>query len=174
MSNRSIPTSVSEPTRPRHWVLIILTGAIALGWIAFYGCNFLATQQLRHLTQVPNGDLEWLRREFHLSDAQFKAIADLHLAYTPICNEMCRRIVEANTKIDRLVSENREMTIELETAIREAGNVQQDCRTQMLAHIYRVSALMNPTDGERYLNMMKSRVIEPALSSDSAVRQANE
>jgi hypothetical protein len=41
-----------------------------------------------------------------------------------------------------------------------------------LAHIYQVSAQMNPAEGQRYLRMMKSRVIEPALSSDTAVRAA--
>ena len=174
MSNQSIPTSILEPTRPRDWALIILTGSIGAGLIAFYSCNFLATRELRDLTRAPNGNLEWLRREFHLNDAQFKAVADLESAYTPICNEMCRRIVEANAKVDRLVSENREMTAELETALREAGNVQLDCHRQMLAHIYRVSAIMSPKEGQRYLSMMKSRVIEPALSSDTAVRQATE
>ena len=174
MSNRSIPTNIFAPTRPAYWLLALLAGAVAAGIIAFYTCNFLATRELRELAQAPSGNLEWLRREFHLSDAQFKAITDLQSAYTPACNEMCRRIMEANSKVDQLVSENRQMTAELETAIREAGIVQQYCRTQMLAHIYRVSAQMSPKEGQRYLNMMKSRVIEPALSSDTAIKQATE
>ena len=174
MSNQSIPTNISEPTRQVFWLLVILAGAVAAGLIAFYSCNFLATRELRDLAKAPNGDLEWLRREFHLDEAQFKAITDLQSAYTPACSEMCRRIMVANSKVDQLVSENRQMTAELEAAIREAGIVQQYCRTQMLAHIYRVSAQMSPKEGQRYLNMMKSRVIEPALSSDTAVRQATE
>jgi len=44
----------------------------------------------------------------------------------------------------------------------------------MLAQIYRVSMQMNPADGERYLRLMKSRVIQPGLSSDTAVRAATE
>jgi hypothetical protein len=126
------------------------------------------------MAQAPNGELQWLRREFHLSDAQFKNIEGLQSAYAPVCDEMCRRIMEANSKVGQLVSDNREVTPELEAAIREAGVVQQDCRRQMLAHIYRVSAQMDPAEGQRYLRMMKSRVIEPALSSDTAIRPATE
>jgi hypothetical protein len=44
----------------------------------------------------------------------------------------------------------------------------------MLAHVYQVSAQMNPADGQNYLRLMKSRVIQPALSSDTAIRAATE
>ena len=174
MSNQSIPTSISEPTRPGYWLWFILGGAIAVGMIAFYLCSFLATQELREMAQAPNGDLQWLRREFHLSDAQFKAITDLQSAYASVCGEMCQRIMEANAKVDRLVSQNHEVTPDLDAAIKEAVIVQQYCRTQTLAHIYRVSAQMSPADGQRYLTMMKSRVIERGLPSDTATRAATE
>ena len=174
MSNPSIPTSTSERTSVRYWLVFTLIGALAAGVIAFCGINFFGTRDLREITKAPNGELEWLRREFHLSDAQFKKIEALQSAYAPVCNEMCRRIMEANSKLDRLVSEKREVTPELEAAIREVGSVQEDCHKQMLAHIYRVSAQMNPADGQSYLRLMKSRVIQPALSSDTAVRAATE
>jgi hypothetical protein len=174
MSNQSIPTSISERIRPGYWLLFAVVGAVAAAAITFCGINFFATRDLGQMAKAPNGELEWLRREFHLSDAQFAKIAALHSAYTPVCDEMCRRIMEANSKLDRLVSEKREVTPELEAAIREAGSVQEDCHKQMLAHIYQVSTQMNPADGQRYLRMMKSRVIQPALSSDTAVRAATE
>jgi hypothetical protein len=172
MSNPSTPTSISEPIR--YWLVFILIGAFAVGLVAFYACNFFATRELRDMAQAPNGELQWLRREFHLNDAQFKNIEGLQSGYAPVCDEMCRRIMEANAKVDRLVSENRGVTAELEAAIREAGIVQADCRKQMLGHIYRVSAQMDPAEGQRYLRMMKSRVIEPGLQSDTAVRAATE
>jgi hypothetical protein len=170
MSNPSIPTSTSEPIRPGYWLFFAIVGACAAAAITFWGINFFATRDLRQMAAAPNGELEWLRQEFHLSDAQFKSIADLQSAYTPVCGEMCQRIMEANSKLDRLLSENREMTPEVEAAIKEAGLVQYDCRKQMLAHIYRVGAQMNPADGQRYLHLMRSRVIEPGLTSDTAVR----
>ena|ERR1700737_1337443 len=174
MSNRSTPTSISERISIRYWLLFALIGALAAGVIAFEWCNFFATRDLREMAAAPNGGLEWLRREFHLSDAQFAKIATLQSAYTPVCDEMCRRIMEANSKLDRLVSENHEVTPDLAAAIREAGLVQEECRQQMLAQIYQVSAQMNPVDAQNYLRLMKSRVIQPALTSDTAVRATTE
>jgi len=174
MSNPSIPTGIYERTSIRYWLVFTAIGAFAAAVIAFCGTNFFGTRDLREIAKAPNGELEWLRQEFHLSDAQFAKIATLHSAYTPVCNEMCRRITDANSKLDRLVSENHEVTPELEAAIREAGSVQEDCHKQMLAHIYQVSAQMNPADGQNYLRLMKSRVIQPALSSDTAVRATTE
>jgi hypothetical protein len=163
-----------ERTSVRYWLVFTAIGTFAAALIAFCGTNFFGTRDLREIAKAPNGELQWLRREFHLSDAQFAKIATLHSAYTPVCDEMCRRIMEANSKLDRLVSENREVTPEVEAAIREVGSVQDDCHQQMLAHIYRVSAQMNPADAQNYLRLMKSRVIQPALSSDTAVRAATE
>jgi hypothetical protein len=166
--------SVSERIRPEFWLIFIVIGALAAGVIGFYGSNFFATRELREMAAAPNGEMEWLRLKFHLSDSQFKKIETLHSAYVPVCDEMCRRIVEANSKLDRLVSENKEVTPELQDAIREAGAVQQECRKQMLAHFYRVSAQMDLAEGQRYLGLMKSRVIQPGLSSDTAVRAVTE
>jgi Heavy-metal resistance len=174
MSNPSTPTSIYERSRIRYWLLFTLVGALAAGVVAFWGTNFFGTRDLREIAKAPNGELEWLRQEFHLSDAQFRKIEALHSAYTPVCNEMCQRIMEANSKLDRLLSENREVTPEVEAAITEAGSVQDDCRRQMLAHIYQVSAQMNPADAQNYLRLMKSRVIQPALSSETAVRPTTE
>jgi hypothetical protein len=174
MSNPSTPTNMYERTSVRYWLLFTAIGTFAAALIAFCGTNFFGTRDLREIAKAPNGELEWLRREYHLSDAQFAKIAALQSAYTPVCNEMCRRIMEANSKLDRLVSEKREVTPELEAAIREAGSVQEDCHKQMLAHIYRVSAQMNPVDAQNYLRLMKSRVIQAALSSDTAVRATTE
>src|SRR4030088_893049 len=174
MSNPSTPTGIYERTSIRYWLLFALIGALAAGVIAFYGCNFFATRDLRQMAAAPNGGLEWLRREFHLSDAQFAKIATLQSAYTPVCDEMCRKIMEANSKLDRLVSENHEVTPDLAAAIRETGVVQEEGHRQMLAQIYQVSAQMNPVDAQNYLRLMKSRMIEPALSSDTAVRATTE
>ena len=174
MSNLLIRTSNSERIRPGYWLFFAVIGAFAAAAITFCAIHFFATRDLRQMAAAPNGELEWLRREFHLNDDQFKKVEGLQSAYMPVCNQMCQRIMEANAKLDRLLSKNREVTPEVEAAIREAGSVQGDCRMQMLAHIYRVSAQMNPADRERYLSLMKSRIIQPGLSSDTAVRAATE
>jgi len=174
MFNPSIPTSISERIRPGYRLLFAVLGAIAVAVVTFCGINFFATRDTRQMAASPGGELEWLRREFHLSDSQFQKIDALQSAYAPDCNEMCQRIMSANAKLDRLLSEHREMTPELEAAIREASSVQDDCRVRMMAHIYNVAMQMNPDDSQRYLRLMRSRVIQPGLSSDTAVRAATE
>src|ERR1700730_15191434 len=121
MSNPSTPTSMYERTNIRYGLLFTIIGTFAVALIAFCGTNFFGTRDLREIAKAPNSELEWLRREFHLSDTQFAKIATLQSAYTPVCDEMCRRIMEANSKLDRLVSENHEVTPDLPAAIREAG-----------------------------------------------------
>jgi len=142
--------------------------------IAFCGTNFFWHSDLREIAKAPNGELEWLRQEFHLSDAQFAKIANPAFSIHASLQRNVSQDHGGHSKLDRLVSEKHEVTPELEAAIREAGSVQEDCHKQMLAHIYQVSAQMNPADGQNYLRLMKSRVIQPALSSDTAVRAATE
>src|SRR5258708_28825085 len=174
MSNPLIPTSNSERIRPGYWAFFGIVGAVAAAAITFCGINFFASRDLRQMAAAPSGELDGSRREFHLSDDQFRKVEGLQSVYMPVCNEMCQRIMEANSKLDRLLSENREVTPAVEGAIREAGSVQDDCRKQMLAQIYRVSMQMNPADGQRSLRLMKSRVIQPGVSTDTAVIPATE
>jgi hypothetical protein len=174
MFNPSIRTNISERIRPGHWWLLVVAGAVAAAVIGFCGTNFFATRDLSQMASAPGGELEWLRREFHLSDTQLKKIEHLQAAYAPVCDQMCQRIMTANSKLDRLLSQSRSVTPEVESAIKEASAVQDDCHVRMLEHIYQVAAQMNPDDGQRYLLLMKSRVIQPVLSSDTAVRAAKE
>src|SRR5260221_9389393 len=134
MSNPSTPTSMYERTSVRYWLVFTAIGTFAAALIAFCGTNFFGTRDLREIAKAHNGEFEWLRREFHLSDTQCAKIATLHSAYTPVCNEMCRRIMEANSKLDRLVSENHEITPDLAAAIREAGVGPKKGRPHTLGH----------------------------------------
>jgi hypothetical protein len=174
MSNQSIPTSISQPIKPERGLLFITLGALAAAIITFCAIHFLATRELHEMAAAPNGELEWLRREYHLNDSQLQKIETLHSAYAPVCDEMCRRIMEADSKLDRLVSENKEVTPEVQGAIADVGIVQDDCRTRMLAHLYEVSLQMDAAEGQRYLRAMKSRVIQSGLTSDTAVRAPRE
>src|SRR5260221_5505960 len=121
MSNPSTPTSMYERTSVRYWLVFTAIGTFAAALIAFCGTNFFGTRDLREIAKAPNGELEWLRREFHLSDTQFAKIATLHSAYKTVCDEMCRRIMEANSKLDRLVSKKQQVKPDLAAANPEAG-----------------------------------------------------
>jgi len=78
-------------------VVFAATALVAgvLGYRA--GCDPALHQAARQ------GDaMVWLRREFHLTDAQYAAIERLHSAYNGTCEEHCRMIQEAMTARDAL------------------------------------------------------------------------
>ena len=148
---------------------IALVAAAVAGLIAYCVYFVCATQPMHAMLADPEGGMEWLRREFELDDAQFVKIKALHEAYKPECAQMCRRISEANSKVDSLVDGSHSVTPEIASALRNVSVVQQECREQMLAHIYAVSAAMTPENGRRYLKLMKPRLIEVGLPAATAV-----
>src|SRR5260221_734639 len=89
MSNPSTPTSIYERTSIRYWLLFAVVGAVAAAAITFCGINFFATRDLGQMAKAPNGELDWLRREFYLKDAQFSKNAKLQSTYTPVLDDTC-------------------------------------------------------------------------------------
>jgi hypothetical protein len=71
--------------------VILLVGLLASAAV-FAGAYYLGTAPCRGLMQKSNPELAWLQKEFHLSDAEFARIAEMHGAYLPTCQERCRRI----------------------------------------------------------------------------------
>ena len=171
MSALSIRTNGLAPSKVQRWLLVaILTGfGAALG--AFFVCEYAATRQMRSMMTASDGELLWLRREFNLTDAQYNRIKLLHEKYSAQCDLMCQRIAEVNARLDALISANREVTPALASTINEASRVQEDCRRAMLAHIYEVGAIMTPSSGARYVDMMKATIIQPGLPSKTVVSQ---
>src|ERR1700730_8273373 len=173
MSNPSIPFSES-PHPKAHGLFVtvaILLEAIAAGLGAFWLCTFFGTSDLRSVTADRDADLVRLRREFDLTDVQFQRIQALHTAYASKCDLMCQRIMNANTALDAAISRNKQVTPEIQQAMGEVARVKQDCQQSMLAHVYEVSAQMDPSSAEQYLQMMKQRIIQPGLPSKTAISQ---
>ena len=151
-------------------VLILAVGSAFGGYLTYYKC---ATAPARAMLAKEDGEMQWLRHEYHLSDAQFSRIQQIHHEYAPKCDRNCERIARANAHLDQLILANKNYTPEVEAGMKEYLTVQGECRQALLAHIYAVSAEMSPDDGARYLQMMKTRIVEPgvrhaALISESA------
>ena len=173
MSSPSIPISGSPSSKAQRLFVIvaILFATIAAGFGAFWICTFFGTADLRAVSSDRGAELVWLRREFHLTDAQFQRIQALHTAYVGKCDLMCQRIMDANAVLDAAISRNRRVTPEVQQAMAEVARVQQECQQSMLAHIYEISEQMNPSSAEQYLKMMKQKIIQPGLPSKTAVSQ---
>jgi hypothetical protein len=116
--------------------------------------------------------MQWLRDEYHLSDAQFSRIQDLHRDYAPKCDVMCQKIAEANDRLAQLIKTNQIFSPEVEAAMNDCVRVQGECRRALLAHVYSVSAQMSPADGARYLEMMAARIVEPGLSHEAVISKS--
>jgi hypothetical protein len=139
------------------------------GYWTYYHC---ATTPTRSMLSEPDGQMEWLRSEFHLTDEQFSRIQQMHREYAPKCDLMCQKIAQANARLDQIISANKSVTPEVEAALKAAATVQEECHQAMFGHVYAVSAAMSPEDGARYLEMMKARIIAPGLSHETVISKS--
>ncbi len=107
----------------RPWI-ILLSGVLA-GLVA-YTCFYLhATSIQRSVAQSSRPELVWLQKEYHLTDAQFAQVVQLHDAYRPKCAEMCRHIDDQNAKVQQLLAANNAVTPEIKQALSEAAQLRQ-------------------------------------------------
>ncbi len=149
--------------------IFILILALALVGTAFCGYRWLAEREALAVAEREDAEMEWLRREFKLDDGEFSRVAALHDAYRPKCDALCAAVIEANARLDAAISDSREVTPVVTAALEEAVEVEEKCRSAMLAHLYAVSAEMEPEAGERYIAMMKPRIVQSAEAHHRAM-----
>lgn len=135
--------------------LCVLVGMAAGG--SYYAT---ATRETRTLLSRPGGEMEWLRREYHLSDAQFAQVQAAHAAYRPRCDALCERVANAHAKLKQLMEEGKGVTPEMRAALAESAGVELDCREAMLEHIQTVSNYMDAGSAARFRRMMEERMLE--------------
>jgi hypothetical protein len=107
---------------------------------------------------TPVQQLDWLRLEFHLTDAQFAQVRALHVAYLPVCAEHCRRIMIAQDRLAELAHAGQKDTPAYAAAAKEWRDLTEQCDAATLAHVQAVAAAMDPAEGKRYLEMMDPRI----------------
>jgi hypothetical protein len=151
--------------------ILILAIVAALGGYAIY--YRAATAPAATMLSKPAGEMEWLKREYRLSDSQFARIQELHREYAPKCDRMCENISKANARLDRLIKASRTFTPEMDAALGECVAVQSECRRALLRHIFAVSAEMSAEDGARYVEMMKERIVEPAVGHQIVISESS-
>ena len=143
----------------RSW--LILLGGLAAAVVA-YACIYLhATSGQRSMEQSTQPELTWLKSEYHLSDAQFAQVVQLHDAYYPKCAEMCRRIDDQNARVQKLLATTNIVTPEIKQALAEAARLRVECQSAMMQHFYEVSRAMPPDQAKRYLAWVQSETLLP-------------
>lgn len=144
--------------------LIILALGLA-GAVIAYCCVYLSgTTAPRRWMQSDQPELTWLKHEFNLSDGEFARVSELHAAYLPQCQEMCRRIAAQNDSLEKLLANASSMTPEIEGAIAEAARLRGQCQRNMLQHFFEVSRTMPAEQGRRYLEWLTQMTWTSAMS----------
>ena len=136
--------------------LILLLGLL-VSTAAFSGFYYFGTASCRDMMREPKPELAWLRKEFHLSDAEFTRISQMHAAYLPECRERCKRIAEQDLQLQRLLVSATNLTPEIQNLLTERAKTRADCEAEMLKHFLAVSRTMPPEQGKRYLTWVENQ-----------------
>ena len=132
--------------------LLALIFALLAGVTAFFGMrNYQMAERSGVLLVDQLPELTWLKKDLQLSEDEFSKVKKLHLSYRPKCLEMCRHITEARENLRVSSQAQRQMSPDLENAIREYAKVQADCQQAILQHLYQTAAVLNPQKADRFL-----------------------
>lgn len=134
--------------------LILLLTLVA--GIAVFTASYLISQRVcAQRASNSADDLDWLRQEFRLSDAEMTRVRSLHDGFLPQCGEMCRRIAVKKRELESALAGTTNVTAVAEQKLSELAALRVQCQTQMLRHFAEVSQAMPPEQGKRYLAEMQ-------------------
>jgi hypothetical protein len=135
--------------------LFILLGVLAAGVAVFAGSFYLGRQICVKQMANPADDLDWLRREFRLTDAEMGRIRQLHEGYLPRCGEICLQIAAKKREVEQALAGTTNISAVAGQKLVEVGELRARCQMQMLQHFVEVSQAMPPEQGRRYLAEMQ-------------------
>lgn len=105
-------------------------------------------------SRAPGNEMAWLRKEFALTPAQAAAIENLHARYGPVCDEHCARVMATQQRLAGLEPG----TPAHADAMAEMDRLARVCTETTRDHLQAVAALMDPRQGERYLQLIGARI----------------
>ncbi len=136
--------------------LVIVLGALALGAALFCG-SYAAGQRLcRVCVAQPAGSLDWVRREFHLNNAEMARIQTLHKNYLSQCAAMCRMVTAQKQEVAAALGNTTNVNPVAEQKLAELAACRARCQSRMLQYFVEVSGVMPPAEGRRYLAQMQN------------------
>ncbi len=135
--------------------MVILIGALAVGAAVFAASFWIVRECCVQQSTATADDLDWLRREFQLNEADLTRVRRLHDGYLPKCAEMCARIAAKKQELEDAVGGTTNVSPAVEKKLVELGELRAQCQAQMLQHFAEVSQAMPPEQGRRYLAEMQ-------------------
>lgn len=150
----------------KRTLIILLAGVVlaAAGYFAVYrttlSCCGLPSE-------ASTSELAWLKHEYHLGDAEFRRVSELHNAYLSDCRERCAKIDARNAELRAQFLKASAVTPEVEGAVAEVARLRGECQAAMLRHFVEVSRAMPPEQGRSYLSWICDRTLAPQHDSMS-------
>jgi len=135
--------------------LLILIIAVLAGSALFAGSYFMSRRVCESCGSTSEDSLDWLRQEFHLSDAEMARMHELHDGYLPKCGEMCSKIDAKKLELDEVLVGTTNVSDVAKQKLTELAILRSQCQAQMLEHFIEVSQAMPPEQGRRYLAEME-------------------
>jgi hypothetical protein len=139
-----------------HWLFLIALlggGAYIAARQMHPGASGQPSWRTEKMAMPPTAEdgLLWLKTEFHLSEADYERIRELHEGYLPGCAERCQEIARVRGEMLGLITKSKAVTPEIKSKLDEAARLRARCSEMMLAHFYQVAAAMPPAAASRYL-----------------------
>ncbi|MDD3179947.1 MAG: hypothetical protein PHQ04_06290 [Opitutaceae bacterium] len=135
-------------------IALLAAAAAATGFVCYrMGCDPAV-----HEAAARGDAMAWLRTDFHLTDAQFAAIRQLHESYSSVCDEHCRAIREAAKARDALKAARPDGTTAIAAAEHRVQELRSACERAITRHVEQVAALMTPAEGRRYLALVRPKI----------------
>lgn len=136
--------------RGRAIVGIVVLAVIAAG--ATFGL-------MRRDAASAHGDpaLAWMQTEFDLSAEQMNAMAEMHAAYSVVCDEHCQRIIDSRHELATLRTSGATPAT-IEAAAAEVARIDAACRRDLAKHVEQVATAIGGKQGDRYRAMILPKV----------------
>lgn len=125
--------------------------------LAGFVCFRMSSDPQLHTAAIRGDAMLWLRTDFHLTEAQFAAIRQLHDSYAGTCDEHCR-IIQTATKARNALEAAPGDPAAVVAANRRLQELRFVCETAITRHVRQVAALMSPADGQRYLALVLPKI----------------
>lgn len=139
--------------------LLMLVIALLAGGALFGSSYFMGRRVCEACTARSTDDLDWLRQEFHLSDAEMARVRDLHNGYMPKCADMCGKIAAKKEELNNALAGATNISSVAKQKLTELAVLRSQCQAQMLEHFIEVSQAMPAEEGRRYLSEMERLTI---------------
>ena len=141
--------------------LVIIALSLALLACLYGGIYGWITSDTAQAMQSDHPELEWLRREYSLSDAQSRRSGKNTKPTISSVAKLCRELVQIQKELGTIISTQPEVDEEVQDVLAAWTEQRKRCRQATLLHMYDVSSAMDEDSASRYRARVFRNLIIP-------------